>query len=278
MRRRREGRPSGKTLILAALMCALSGMGGACNGHVRPPDDLVTDPSIMMDHLIHRLEGLESARVRVVAEYYGGDMRGANFRQVLLVRQPNNVHIQTLSPFGQTLQMLVANAETLSLYDLEAETYYYGSPSPENLARLLPFYMTAADIVSVLLGGPPLDQIHTDRTRYSLEWDGGEGRYRMVVPLVSLDGTLELGIRHGDWTIASAKRTNAMGDLVFELRTGDFEAVEGTAMPQRLRFLLEGDTPVDMSIEAESIELNVELPDSLFVLEAPRGVDQQSLD
>ena len=100
----------------------------------------------------------------------------------------------------------------------------------------------------------------------------------MVVPLVSLDGTLELGIRHGDWTIASAKRTNAMGDLVFELRTGDFEAVEGTAMPQRLRFLLEGDTPVDMSIEAESIELNVELPDSLFVLEAPRGVDQQSLD
>jgi len=253
------------------------GYGGHCNGGIAPPDDEVTDPLELINYITNRLVDIESGRLRVVAEYYGGDMRGANFRQVLLVRQPEDIHIQTLSPFGQTLQMLVSNGETMSLYDLEEEIYYTGSPSPQNLARLLPFYMTAGDIVRVLLGAPPFDQFGHDTDVYTLRWDREEGYYVLGVPLVDGSGRLEMGIRHGDWTLSAAKRFDTAGELVFELRTGSFESVENTMMPHQLRFLLEGDNPVDMSIDAESIELNVALPDELFVLEAPRGVEQRDL-
>ena len=271
-------RASGAYLLSITIAVAFVGMGGHCNREIPPPDDAITDAVEMTNVLVNRLTDLQSARFRVVAEYYGGDMRGANFRQVVLVRQPEDVHVQTLSPFGQTLQILVSNGETLAFYDLEEQVFYSGQPTPGNLARLLPFYMTAGDIVRVLLGGPPLDQFHSDTDRYELSWDRDEGRYILSVPLFGEEGRLELGIRHGDWTLAAAKRFDGNGDLVFELRTGDFEEFGETYMPRRLRFILEGDTPVDMSIEAESLEINPALPDELFVLEPPRGVEQRSLD
>lgn len=264
-------------LLLPALLLSLLGYGGHCNGGVAPPDDEITDPLELINYVTNRLIDIQTGRFRVVAEYYGGDMRGANFRQVLLVRQPEDIHIQTLSPFGQTLQMLVSNGETMSLYDLEEEIYYTGSPSPQNLARLLPFYMTAGDMVRVLLGAPPFDQFGPDTSLYTVRWDREEGYYVLGVPLADGSGQLEMGIRHGDWTLSAAKRFDSAGELVFELRTGSFEEVENSTMPTQLRFLLEGDTPVDMSIDAESVELNIALPDELFVLEAPRGVEQRLL-
>ena len=276
-------RPDGRHLfraqtLVTTTLIAFVGFGAHCNREIPPPDDAITDPVEMTNVLVHRLADLQSARFRVVAEYYGGEMRGANFRQVVLVRQPEDIHVQTLSPFGQTLQILVSNGETLAFYDMEEEVFYSGAPTPGNLARLLPFYMTAGDIVSVLLGGPPLLQFHPETDGYELSWDGEEGRYTMSVPLANEDGRLELAIRHGDWTLAGAKRFDGNGDLIFELRTGDFEAVGDTYLPRRLRFLLEGENPVDMSIEAESLEINPSLPDELFVLEPPRGVEQRSLD
>jgi outer membrane lipoprotein-sorting protein len=41
---------------------------------------------------------------------------------------------------------------------------------------------------------------------------------------------------------------------------------------------MEGPQEVDMSIELESAELNPALPDAVFVLEPPRGVEHISLD
>ena len=276
---RHDGRRAlGANILLIATLVGFLGLGGHCNREIPPPDDAITDPVEMTNVLVNRLSDLQSARFRVVAEYYGGDMRGANFRQVVLVRQPEDIHVQTLSPFGQTLQILVSNGETLAFYDLEEEVFYSGQPTPGNLARLLPFYMTAGDIVRVLLGGPPLDQFHSDTDDYQLSWDREEGRYTMSVPLANQVGRLELGIRHGDWTLAAAKRFDDDGELVFELRAGDFEAAGETYLPRRLRFILEGDNPVDMSIEAESLEVNPALPDELFVLDPPRGVEQRSLD
>jgi len=244
-----------------------------CGREIPPPDDAVEDAMELVNMMTARIDDIGSARFRVVSEYYGGELRGANFRQVVLVRQPADLHVQILSPFDQTLQVLVANDDALALYDYENETFYRGSPSPENIARLMPFYMTASDIVRVMLGGPPIDQMGYDPAEYVLEWDGEEGRYTLTVPLANEAGRLEMGVLHDHWVIASAKRFDGDGELVFELRTGDLETHGDTRLPMRLRFLLEGESPVDMSIEVESVELDVPLPDQLFVLEPPAGVE-----
>ncbi len=266
----------GATATLRALALSLLvsvGLGAHCNSGTRAPEDAVEDPGQLVDLMTGRAEGVSSARYRVVSEYYGGDLRGANFRQVVLIRQPADIHVQILSPFDQTLQVLVSNDEALSLYDFEHETFYRGAPTPENLARLLPFYLSAADIVRVLVGGPPLDLMSDDRAAYALSWNEDDGLYRLVVPLATGDGTLELGVRHGDWAIASARRLTASGEQVFELRTGDFELQGGLEIPMRLRFLLDRPEEIDMSLDVERVEIDPTLPDSLFELQPPAGVE-----
>jgi outer membrane lipoprotein-sorting protein len=239
----------------------------------------VTDPAVLLAHMTERLETVRSARFRVILEYYDRETRGANFRAAVLVRQPEDLHVQLLSPFGDPLRTLVSNGRRLSMYDLEAQTYYYGSPTPENVARILPFYLTAADIARVLLAGPPLDLMHTDPAELSLDWDGERGAYRLSGPMAHEPGRLDLWVRHGDWTLQWAQRHDARGGLVFELRTGGFETVDGAGLPTRIRFLYEApDRSVDMSISVERTELNVDFNDALFELEAPHGVRQVALD
>jgi outer membrane lipoprotein-sorting protein len=253
-------------------------LSACCGTPIRPPDNGITDPVELLNVMSGRLGDLHSARFSVVTEYYGPGGRGANFRQAVLVRAPEDLHVQVISPFGTTLSVLVSNGQTLSLWDQENEVFYSGSPSPRNIARMLPFYMTAADIVRVLLGGPPLDQIGPNTPDYELEWDGDEGRYRLTLPLPDNDGRLELGVRHNDWTVESARRFDTDGELVFELRTGDPQDVGDTVLPMQLRFMLYGEIEIDMSMEVESAEVNVDLPDSLFELDPPRGVEQINLD
>lgn len=250
-----------------------------CPTHVRPPEDALTDPAELQARMLERLDAVQSARFRVLIEYYDGETRGANFRGVVLVRQPEDIHVQLLSPFGDSLRTLVSNGQRLAMYDLEAQTYYYGAPTPENLARILPFYLTAADIARVMLGGPPVDLMNPDPATHTLEWDTERGSYRLSAPLAGQPGRLDLWVRHGDWSVEWAKRYDADGDVVFELRTGDYEEVDGVAVPQALRFLYEAaENPIDMSIDVERSEVNVDFIDELFVLEAPAGVRQVPLD
>jgi outer membrane lipoprotein-sorting protein len=273
-----------RATLASCLTALLVSLGGACCGaQVAEPSDAVHDPAVLLAHMRDRLDGLQSARFRVVIEYYDGRTRGANFRAAVLVRQPEDLHVQVLSPFGDPLRTLVSNGTRLSLYDLEAQTYYWGSPSPENIARILPFYMTAADIARVLLGGPPLDEIDPDPTHDTLEWDRVRGAYRLSAPFAHQEGHLDLWVRHGDWTVEAARGFDGSGAQQFELRTGNLQPTDaGPPVPMRLRFLLDrGDDAggdIDMSIEVESAQINVDLPDSLFELEAPAGVEQVPLD
>ncbi|MCA9564694.1 MAG: DUF4292 domain-containing protein [Myxococcales bacterium] len=254
-------------------MLATLNFGAHCGG-VAAPSDEVTDPEVLLERIEARGDQIHSARLRVVSEYYDGELRGANFRQVVLVREPQDIHVQILSPFGQSLQTLHCNGERLSLYDLEQQIYYFGDATPQNLSRLLPFYMTPADVVRVLTGGPPLEQFGEDTSAYELSWDTEAGLYQLTVPLRHEPGSLQLGVRHGDWGIANARRYNADGDLVFELRTGDFEEIDGVWVPNRLRFLHNTEPEVDMSMEVEQFDLNPELNDALFEMDAPAGVEQ----
>jgi hypothetical protein len=85
---------------------------------------------------------------------------------------------------------------------------------------------------------------------------------------------LQLLVRHGDWTVAGAQRRDVQGELVFDLRMGDFQDFQQTVLPTRIRFLMYGETEVDMSLDVDSVDVNVDLPDSLFELDPPRGVEQ----
>ena len=76
--------------------------------------------------------------------------------------------------------------------------------------------------------------------------------------------------------MSGAKQVDEDGEVIFELRTGDFTTVAAgesqTEMPQRLRFLMETED-IDISLDVTRLELNPSLPDALFALPVPNGVE-----
>ena len=251
----------------------------ACGGRQTPaPPDAVEDPIVLYEAMLDRLETLDTTRMRAVLEYYGEGGR-ARVRQVVLAGKPDRLRIETLSPFDTTLNVFIVGDGMLVYYDLQSGEYVSGASTRENVARFVPFWMTAEDLVRVLLGGPPLDAASGDLDDFVLAWDRREGAYRLTVPLAD-GGALDLLVAHETWTLAGAELRDAAGDALFELRAGNFETVElaegATTMPTRLRFVMPSER-VDISLDIERVELNVDLPDALFRLEPPPGATRSEL-
>lgn len=257
-------------LLLLSVVFFFGTMVGCAAKQTPPPSDPVADAATLFALVQERSEHVQSARARAVMEYFGKGGR-VRVRQAVLVQQPGDLRIETLSPFDSTLSVVVANEDEMTFYDLQNEVAYTGRPTAENLAKLVPIHMAPSDIVSVLLGGAPLARIDPDRQHWKMAWDGRANAWRMFVRS-STGGQLELLFRHATWTLAGARENDKKGGLVWEVRTADFRMISDgetqTEVPTRVRFLMPSEN-VDVSLTVSDYELNPELDELLFELFTP---------
>ena len=251
----------------------------ACGGRqTPPPSDALRDPIEVFEATLDRFEAMSSLRMRATLEYFGDDGR-VRVDQVVLARRSGDVRMETISPFGTTLSVFTMNADALVLYDLQASEYVTGAPNTANIARLIPFPLSASDLVRVLFGAPPLDAVDPDPDTYEMAWDARRGGYRLLLPLAAGDGALEVWIAHGSWTMTAARMT-VEGEIVFDLRSGRPMTVTGTTitteMPRRIEFEMPGDG-IDVTLDTESVSLDPALVDALFHVPVPRGVTPRAL-
>lgn len=258
------------------LLCAL--VLGACNRRTAPPADEVTDSAELYDAMLARLDSVESARIIATLEYFGDDGR-VRLKQAVLVRKPTSLRVETLSPFDSTLSVLASNGVRLKYFDLQNERFFEGQASADNFSKLLSIYVSPRDLVRVMLGGPPLDNVVGNPDDWTLEWNSRRGAYSLQIPLED-DGTLELFVQHRAWTVSGAIARDATGDVVYEIRSGNFESVEhGEAtmlVPRRIQFLMP-ERGIDASLDVERYDLNADLADELFELTAPEGMSIEGL-
>lgn len=268
-----------RTLALAlGTLLAVAASSGCGGRQIAPPDDALTEPIEVFEALLSRLEGIGSVRLRGTLEYYGEQGR-ARVDQVLLAREPGQLRIETLSPFDSTLSVFLIDAGVLTWFDLQRRQYLTGDATAANVARFVPLWMSADDLVRVLFGGPPLDAIDPDPDTYTLRWDERAGAYRLEMPLLT-GGALVLRVEHRTWLLRSARRLDEDREIVFELRAGEPLAVPTDAgevwMPSALRFRMPSER-LDMSLELDRVDVNPELPDALFRLAPPNGVTVERL-
>lgn len=254
-------------LLVLVLAAALS----ACAARQHPePADPVADADTLLAHIAERAERVQSARVRAVMEYFGGDGR-VRVRQLVVVREPGDLRLETMSPFDATLALVVTNEDDLTYYDLGNDLVYVGRPNAENLAKLIPLWLEPADIVDVVLGGVPLGSADHARSSWKLTWDGRANAWRLFGRARD-GGSLELFVRHGTWSFAGARETTPSGDVKWEIRTADFLSVDDgettTEVPTRVRFLMASES-LDVSLAISEYELNPELDDLLFEVFTP---------
>ena len=100
-------------------------------------------------------------------------------RETLLVRRPDAVRIDVLSPFGLELAVGVQGA-LLWAYPPAGSTRYEGPASAANLTRFLGAPVDVGDVVEVLLGLPPARAAVGPPALAA-----GAGEYRLTLPLAA---------------------------------------------------------------------------------------------
>jgi hypothetical protein len=135
-------------LALAAL--------AACVPTRHPPPDLSLEPRALLEQVrsasrtVARVQG--EARLRVEAPGKKGAAPA-----FVAVERPDRLHVEVLDFFGNPAAVLVVANGRLAIDDRRARTFYRGTATAANLARLVPLPLPPERLVAVLLGAPPLD-------------------------------------------------------------------------------------------------------------------------
>src|ERR1043166_9280100 len=140
----------------------------------RAPRLRPTTADELLDALAARRAAVTTLRSR--ARLRSG-VSGVWIREALLVRRPDAVRVDVLSPFGLALAVGV-RGDLLWAYPPARGTRYEGPATPTNLVSLLGAPVAVADIVDVLLGVPPA----RDPIAPPLLSATPEGEYRLRPP------------------------------------------------------------------------------------------------
>jgi hypothetical protein len=199
----------------------------------------------LLGSLAARRASVSSLRAR--ARVHAG-IRAVGTREAVLVRRPDAIRIDVLSPFGLALA-LGARSALLWAYPPAEGVRYEGPPTAANMARFVGAPVAVVDIVDVLLGVPPA------RTPVGApEVATRDGEYRLTLPLEG-----------GEQTISFAPGTLAV------LRA-DERRLDGRALSVAFGDYRDG-FPHDLHIRApdaearltyEAVEPNADIDPALF--------------
>lgn len=256
--------PAQTRALAVALLLAVAGAG--CLPRT-PPPDLSLEPAALLAQVGARQARVTSVsgEARVSVEAPGG---GGTVGQFLAARRPDALHVEALDFFGNPVAVLVAEGGRFALWDARQKVFYRGRATPENLGRLLPLPLEAAEAVEILCGGAPL---RGDPVRV----EPGRG----FATLVLAEGSLEQALRVGPGATVERSEVRARGEQpvgAYDLAFDDRDA-EGARFPRALK--LRASSPkVKLDVRWKDATVNGPLDDALFRLSPPRGARVVDLD
>jgi hypothetical protein len=167
-----------------------------------PPDRAQAD--VLLARLAARRDAVGSLRARARVK---AGLAALWTHEALLVRRPDCLRIDVLSPFGLALAV-GARGPLLWAYPPAERTRYEGPSTPENLQRFLGAAVTVPDVVDVLLGGPPARRPVAPATVASEP----DGRARLTVPLA--DGVQTVWFAPGTLDVVAAEEAHSDGEAL----------------------------------------------------------------
>jgi outer membrane lipoprotein-sorting protein len=171
--------------FLRASLLVLLILGGCVRALPPPHEPIGPDARRLIGLLIARWHGFSDLRTRADIHVQRGGER-QQLIGVLLVRTPDSVRFEALSPFGYPLLMVSIDQGRLTAYMAGANEGVLGPATAETAERLLSLPFEPDDLVGVLAGRvlPPKDlrvaEIHaSDAQGPSLDLIGGVHRKRI---------------------------------------------------------------------------------------------------
>jgi hypothetical protein len=202
----------------------------------------------LLEDLAARRAAVTSLRAR--ARLRSG-VAGMWVREAVLVRRPDAVRVDVLSPLGLALALGVAGGR-LWAYPPSERTRYEGAATPENLVRFVAAPVSVPDIVDILLGVPPAREPLGEPELSTTP--GGE--YRLRLPLADGEQTIWFaGDTHA--VVRAEERTGTSG--LVRISFSDYQA----GFPRTLRVEAPG-AGGGAILAYDAIETNASVDPALF--------------
>src|SRR3990167_8837319 len=130
----------------------------AC-AHIPPPVEKPKVPSLDGKAILQRVE-LHKAKTtsfqgtaRVEFRRGGEKFSG---KQEIVAQAPSSLAVETVSPFGTMVSLLIASPEKLSFYEADQHRLFQGKPIKTHLSQLFPIYLDVKDVVNIILYQPQI--------------------------------------------------------------------------------------------------------------------------
>lgn len=183
----------------------------------------------------------------------------------MMLKRPSFMRIESIPVIGPPDLFLSANNDTLKIFLPEENEFYLGRPSRENFSLFFPVNLSPADVLSIMMGIPPLhdvklrwkesvegeklraDFFSDDKKILTLLMDGNNGRLKEIVILAS------------------------DGEILHTVYYDDYCQVENIDLPQKITILSKGKNST-IVVRYSDMEFSKEENESLFDLPIPVGV------
>jgi outer membrane lipoprotein-sorting protein len=212
--------------------------------------------------LAERDKRLDSMQTPAVMEYTAGDQH-VKAKEEIVVRQPGDLRVEAMSPFGVAL-LLAAQGSELAIFEPGQNRFIRGQANADTLYRYVRIPMAPTDAVGLLMGLAPPEFPLSSKADLVTSDDA------MVVATYgnSASGTRELGFTDGNLTMV--RETAADGRVNYEVRYSDYHDIGGVMFP----YLINANFPPagsHVTIRYLRPIVNGNIPDSTFVLTPAPG-------
>lgn len=266
----------GRRTSSAAVVLMLSLSLGGCTARrpVRPaptqPAGLPSAQQLLANYAARRqaLAGLRGL-ARVV---YADPRDKGTAKQAVAVSAPDHFRLELFSPIG-IVSLSACDGRVLAAYFPKEKTIYRGAATPLNIARFTRVMLSPREIVGVLMGLPVLPQY---QQAGPVTFDADRGWFRLGL-------TVREGSSQVWWFDARTlllTRWEVLGDndvVVAHMNLADYRAVNGQEFPFEV-VLADTRGKQEVSLYYEKVELNPDLPDTLFTLAPLKGVQEFDMD
>lgn len=218
----------------------------------------------LVQSLAKRNTDLKSLRSLAAVNYAGPDGKHS-FQEIVVVRRPNRLRLETLYPLG-VLLVVTASPDEIAAFPTREGVFYRGKSTRDNLWRFTQIPLSVDETASLLMGLPPAAP--KGEWRYegpSIARDLGDGWKEAV----TFHPAKPLPIR---WQLF-----NPAGKVELNAEFGDY--ADTAAGPFSMRMALESPgRQMRLEITYDEPELNVDLATGLFMQKKPDNAREVALD
>lgn len=248
----------------AAFVVALF-ISAAC-GPVPRPADAYEDVGVLLADWRAKTAGVKSLRATGRIDQFGKDQRVSGTVYVF-ARLPDALRVDLVSPLGNSLAVLAAQAGRFSMHDVREGRFLQGPAQPCNIARLIQIPLPVEDVARLLIGGTPLIE-----GAPILGWDRDKGAYTVTLEDGDARQTLLIGPDRRVLPLLRSRLTRR-GQVAFDIALDRWSPVGSRSVPREIRFKMPSkDIDLLLRYDSDGVELDMNLPQDAFQLVAPSGM------